>query len=201
MCANMPPLELAIQFHGHICPGLLMGVRAAEFALEKLQVSRDMDEELLAVVETDSCGVDAIQSILGCTLGKGNLIVKDYGKAVYTIASRDQKKAIRIAQRFNALRTPLMDSYRQSKNQLNPTDEQKEASELLLSQVFEFIMTSPFEDLFKCEEVDFDFPPQAQIHQTLQCSVCGEGVMKTRASVNGKEILCPTCKIASGGKA
>jgi len=61
MCKNMPPLELAIQFHGHICPGLLMGVRVAEFAQQYLDVSPDQDEELLAVVETNSCGVDAIQ--------------------------------------------------------------------------------------------------------------------------------------------
>jgi formylmethanofuran dehydrogenase, subunit E (EC 1.2.99.5) len=68
-----------------------MGVRAAEFALEKLAVDPDVDEELVAVVETDSCGVDAIQSILGCTFGKGNLIFKDFGKNVYTIGSREKK--------------------------------------------------------------------------------------------------------------
>jgi len=199
MCGNMPPIELAIQFHGHVCPGLLMGVRAAEFALEKLEVERDLDEELLAMVETDSCGVDAIQAILGCTLGKGNLIVKDYGKAVYTIASREKNKAVRIAQKYNALRTPLMDSFRASRNQANPTDVQKNEAELLLGQVFAFIMTSPFEELFKWEEIDFEFPAKAQIRKTLQCDLCGEGVMETRASIVGEEILCPSCKIASGG--
>lgn len=200
MCANMPPLELAIQFHGHICPGLLMGVRAAEFALEHLQVNRDEDEELLAIVETDSCGVDAIQSILGCTLGKGNLLVKDFGKAVYTIARRDKHKAIRIAQRYNALRTPLMDQFRASKNQAAPSNEQKNEAELLLGQVFEFIMTKPFEDLFNWEEVDLDFPVKAQIHKTLQCSICGEGVMETRASLVGEKVICPSCNMTSGGR-
>ena len=40
-----------------------------------------------AVVETNPAGC-AIQAILGCTFGKGNLVFKDYGKNVYTIASR-----------------------------------------------------------------------------------------------------------------
>ncbi len=37
-----------------------------------LQVERDGDEELFAIVETDACGADAIQVITGCTFGKGN---------------------------------------------------------------------------------------------------------------------------------
>ena len=94
----MSPLELAIQFHGHICPGLLMGVRAAQLAMDQLSLERDRDEDLVAIVETDSCGVDALQAILGCTFGKGNLIFKDYGKAVYTVIDRSSGRALRIAQ-------------------------------------------------------------------------------------------------------
>ena len=88
MCKDMSPLEKAIQFHGHICPGLLMGVRAAELALEYLQVDLDQDDDLAAIVETNFCGVDAIQAILGCTFGKGNLYFRDYGNIVSTIFSR-----------------------------------------------------------------------------------------------------------------
>ncbi len=199
MCSNMPPLELAIQFHGHICPGLLMGIRAAEFAMDKLEINRAEDEELLAVVETNSCGVDAIQAILGCTLGKGNLMVKDYGKAVYTIANRGTNKALRIAQKYEALNTPVMDRFRAYKEQTNLTETQKNEMEQLLGEVFEYIMTRPFEELFKWTDVEFDFPPKAQIKPTLQCSVCGEGVMETRASLVENNIICPSCRIASGG--
>jgi formylmethanofuran dehydrogenase subunit E len=49
-------------------------------------------------VENNSCSVDAIQEILGCTFGKGNLIYKDRGKQVFTIYSRGNGKgnALRI---------------------------------------------------------------------------------------------------------
>ena len=72
-------VKQATDFHGHWCPGLAIGIRAAEWALKEL--GKAPDEEIVAVVETDMCGVDAIQSLTGCTFGKGNLIHKDYGKA------------------------------------------------------------------------------------------------------------------------
>ena len=53
-----------LEFHGHSCPGVAIGIRAAEIATDKLFSSRDVDEELLAIVENDSCSVDAIQFLL-----------------------------------------------------------------------------------------------------------------------------------------
>lgn len=38
------------------------------------------DEEVVAAMEPDMCGVDAIQFLTGCTFGKGNLIDLDVGK-------------------------------------------------------------------------------------------------------------------------
>ncbi len=193
MCKNMPPLELAIQFHGHICPGLLMGVRVAEFAQKYLDVNQDQDEELLAVVETNSCGVDAIQSVLGCTFGKGNLVFKDYGKNVYTIASREKNRAVRIAQKFNSQPHPDSVRYRELNRKDFLTDSEAAEKENLLGAIFERTMSIPFEELFSWQEVKFDFPEKAQIYTTVQCAVCGEGVMEPRAVRNGQVFICPAC--------
>ncbi len=46
----------AVSFHGHACPGLAIGYRAAVYALETLRGGRDVDEELVAIVENDACG-------------------------------------------------------------------------------------------------------------------------------------------------
>ncbi len=45
-----------------------MGVRAAEVALEEIG-AHSADEEVVAIAETDMCGVDAIQFLTGCTFG------------------------------------------------------------------------------------------------------------------------------------
>ena len=85
-----------IQFHGHECPGLAMGYRMATAAMEYFESSRAEDEELVAIVENDACGVDALQCVIGCTFGKGNLLFRDYGKHVFTIYSRSSRSGIRV---------------------------------------------------------------------------------------------------------
>lgn len=59
--------------------------------MEALGGGRDIDEEMVAIVENDSCAVDAIQVLTGCTLGKGNLIFRDYGKQ-HLYKTRREKK-------------------------------------------------------------------------------------------------------------
>ena len=81
-------LDEVISFHGHFCPGILIGYRAALAGLRHLGVQRVEDEQLVAIVETDACGVDAVQYVTGCTFGKGNLIFRDWGKHVFSFARR-----------------------------------------------------------------------------------------------------------------
>lgn len=200
MCKDMSPVEAAIQFHGHICPGLLMGVRVAEFALNKLGVGPDVNEELVAVVETDSCGVDAIQAILGCTFGKGNLIFKDYGKNVYTIASRENGQAIRIAQKFRNTRTPESQRYRELVRKGSLTEAEAAEKEELIGLLFEQLMSTPFEELFDWKEIDFEFPPKARMHATVQCVLCGEGVTDIKATETAQGPVCPGCLAENGGR-
>jgi len=68
-----------VRFHGHLCPGLAIGYRMTRAALAALGAGRAEDEDLVAVVENDACGVDAVQYLSGCTFGKGNLIFRDVG--------------------------------------------------------------------------------------------------------------------------
>jgi formylmethanofuran dehydrogenase subunit E len=145
------------------------------------------------MVETNSCGVDAIQAILGCTFGKGNLMFKDYGKSVYTIARRDNNRAVRIAQKFND--QPDLDSlrYRQLSRTVDMTDTEASEKEALLGAIFERIMSTPFEEMFNWQDVEFDSPAKAQIYPTVQCTLCGEGVMEPRAIKTKQGYICPTC--------
>ena len=80
---------------GTCVPGLALGIRAAEIALREIG-PHAQDEEVVAVVETDMCGVDAIQVLTGCTFGKGNLIHKDYGKkhSVFIVGQTGKESAL-----------------------------------------------------------------------------------------------------------
>lgn len=192
MCRNMSPVEKAIQFHGHICPGLLMGVRMAEAALQYLGVTPDQDEELLAIVENDSCSVDAIQAILGCTFGKGNLIFKDYGKQVVTVASRLQNQAVRIAGRKQEP-SPERQRFGELSRLPKLTPEEEDEKESLRLVVFEQMMTCPLEAMLDIRETKIDWPPKAVIYPTVACSVCGEGVAGHRAVNTEVGSICLSC--------
>src|SRR3990172_5095832 len=91
----MKSLDDVVEFHGHICPGLVLGYRVSMLALKELG-ERAIDEELVAIVENNSCAVDAVQVMTGCTFGKGNLIFRDYGKQVYTFIKRPSGRSVRI---------------------------------------------------------------------------------------------------------
>ncbi len=54
------------------------------------------DEEIVCVAENDSCSVDAIQSLLGCSAGKGNLIFRMRGKQAFSFFNRQTGKSFRI---------------------------------------------------------------------------------------------------------
>src|SRR3712207_1131574 len=94
-------VEDIVRFHGHMCPGLAMGIRAAEAALREVG-PHSSDEEVVTLTETAMCAVDAIQYLTGCTFGKGNLIHLDYGKNAYTFIRRSDGKAVRISTRPRA---------------------------------------------------------------------------------------------------
>jgi formylmethanofuran dehydrogenase subunit E len=95
---DMAPFwEASLAFHGHSCPGLALGCRVAVDALKHMVMEGpSRDEELVCVAETDSCAVDAIQAISGCTLGKGNLLLRLRGKHAFSFYHRDGKAPFRI---------------------------------------------------------------------------------------------------------
>ena len=89
--------DTCVTFHGHGCGGLAVGFRAVLYAWELFGSGRAAeDEEIVCVAETDACGVDAIQALMSCTVGKGNLIFNLQGKNAFSCAPR------RIRPRTNA---------------------------------------------------------------------------------------------------
>jgi formylmethanofuran dehydrogenase subunit E len=163
-----------IRFHGHMCPGLAIGYRAAKIALEKLGTTRAEDEELIAIVENDSCSTDAVQWLTGCTFGKGNLIFRDYGKQVFTFAVRPTGEAVRVALKQDYIR-------------------QGESAEQDRETRIRHLLSAPIQDVFDVEETTIVLPMTAQTHDSVACEECGEGVMATRTVKLAGRILCIPC--------
>ena len=73
-----------VAFHGHECGGLTIGYKASLYAIELLKLEFSADEQVVCIAENDACGVDAVQVMLGCSIGKGNLLFHMRGKQAFS---------------------------------------------------------------------------------------------------------------------
>ncbi len=186
--------EKAVEFHGHICPGLTIGYRVSEIALQELEAIRSADEELVAIVENDACGVDAVQVLTGCSIGKGNLIYRDYGKQVYTFACRQSGKAVRVAVKNTIWRQdPEYLELRQKYFSGMATDAEKEAFQGFQQDLTRRIKEMPAEEFCAVRHIDIEPPGKARIFNSVPCAQCGEPVMEPRARVKEGKIVCIPC--------
>lgn len=159
-----------IEFHGHECPGLAMGYRMSTAAMNSLDSIRSEDEEIVAIVENNACGVDALQCVTGCTFGKGNLIFHDYGKQVYTLYSRKTGKGVRVNFHGKGMEQGM------SREQMK-----------------DFILNADDSKILSIKNVTIEEPEPARIHQSIKCDICSEGVMETRICEAGEKKLCIPC--------
>lgn len=186
-------IEETIAFHGHNCPGVSLGIRASELALSEFE--RAPDEEIVAVVETDMCGVDAIQYLTGCTFGKGNLIYLDHGKNVFTFYRRSDGKGIRISTRpevFSDVDDDLL-ALQKKKVQEGLNAEEEEKLGKARAARGQRIMSARLEDLFEVKPAHGPIPEKARILQSLTCEACGERTMETRTRRFMGRTLCIPC--------
>ena len=58
-----------------------------------------MYKRQVCISENDACGVDAIQVMLGCTAGKGNLLFHLAGKQAFNIYERKSGRSVRLVLR------------------------------------------------------------------------------------------------------
>lgn len=159
--------EKSIAFHGHECGGLLIGFKASLYAIELLGIVFSPDEQLVCISENDACGVDAIQVILGCSVGKGNLLIHLKGKQAYSFYDRATGKSVRLVLR----EIPRKDG----------------ASKL------EYMKDIPASQLFDVKEVIETLPENARIFASYPCSICGEMTAEHMLRMSGEQKICPDC--------
>ncbi len=182
------------EFHGHVCPGLAMGYKAAQAAMRKLAENRSEDEEVVAILETDSCVADAVQVLTGCTFGKGNFFHRDHGKTVLTLLSRRTGDGVRVAVKADAFKLgkehrELLDKV--SKREAAP-DEKETFQRLHEDKTIE-ILERPDQDIFTIREVQKSLPRRAVVEPSQPCGICGEPTMASRLIDSGDLKVCRDC--------
>jgi len=189
----MKTYDEVIAFHGHSCPGLALGYRVSLRALKE-SGSRSEDEEIVAVVENNSCAVDAVQVMTGCTFGKGNLVFRDFGKQVYTFIKRPSGKSIRISidwkkpeetKEEKTIWAKYMKGDR-SKKVIRFVHDRKAAK-------IRHILEADEKDLMIVNRGKETLPPEADIYESLNCEACREKVAEPKVRLKNRKNLCIPC--------
>ena len=136
-------------FHGHVCPGLTIGYKAALYAIELLELEFSDDEQVVCVCENDACGVDAIQVMLGCSVGKGNLLFHMRGKQAFSFYNRKSGKSVRLVLR-------------------------EKPREMTRDETFDYYQSCEPKELFDVKDVMIRLPERARIFDSYVCERCGE---------------------------
>jgi len=191
---SIVPFSDVIKFHGHLCPGVTLGYCAAKVAIRELKSGRDVDEQLVAIVENDACGLDAIQMVTGCTIGKGNLIFQDHGKQVFTFINRVTKDAVRVSLRDRENKDdPALKALREKVWSGKATPEESRAMRSMMQAQVDRMLIEPPEEYFDIRHVTIEIPEKARLFRSVKCSKCGEMVAESRARVQDGGFVCIPC--------
>lgn len=160
--------EKAQAFHGHACPGLAIGFKACEAAVEKMGLSPAFDEEVVCITENDACGVDAVQALMSCTIGKGNLIYRGTGKQAFTFVRRDDGRAMRF--------------YLKARN-----------NGMERADYMNYLLNAPVDEVFDCKAVDVEIPERARRFANVVCEICGEASPEHKMHIQDGKMVCADC--------
>jgi formylmethanofuran dehydrogenase subunit E len=190
--------EDGLKLHGHKCPAMPLGLRAGAAAMNKLGLEHASDGQVLALVEIGeahcaTCFADGVQTITGCTFGKGNIKRLDYGKWGVTLVDKKGQKAVRVVPRAETMQatkaTEFFHSYR-----MKGIPASRVPAEVV-EPLVEKVLSAPEENLLQVSDV-FAYPYQEPPHSfnSFVCDECGEMVVEEYGRIKGDKKVCIPCQ-------
>ncbi len=189
--------DVAVEFHGHKCPAMPMGLRAGMAAMKALGVGRAKDKELVVESETGEghaagCFLDGVMVATGATYGKGNIKKLFYNKMAFTLIEAKSGKGIRVSLKpeffEKALQSPFV---QERKKGVPPQDISPETTNPLVERILN-LPEAEFLNISKVlqKEVKKGSPN----FEVKRCSKCGEAVFtdKLKKTPDGR-LLCIPC--------
>jgi formylmethanofuran dehydrogenase subunit E len=193
MLVNMDLKRIA-DFHGHLCPDLVIGARAVETALEYLQSKEEFQSNLFVIAHNQTSALDAIQYLTGCTLGNQRLKVNDWGKHRYQFISGATGRAVDV--RMKPVHFHLEGTYfdlEEKVQQQGGTLYEVARMQGIISKWVQWLISMSAEALFTLEETACELPAVEVCSKYVQCSRCGDLVQRRKAVSTGIDLVCGPC--------
>ncbi len=176
--------EQVVGFHGHRCLDIAVGYRVAQAAAAAMEQAGIDPSRMVATVGNDTCAVDAIQAVTGCTFGKRNLVPQLTGKPAYTVQDGQTGHGVRIYvhywESFDTNGT-FRGRMSQWKSGALSAAEAK-AFEAEHEQAIEALLSMPEGELFRITRITTAPPPKSGGFAAAPCEKCGEYVKEEMLS-------------------
>ena len=187
-------LKRVVDFHGHLCPELVIGCKACEYAQKLLSENGKLKGGILVTAENSTSALDAIQVLLGVTFGNQRLKVFDFGKHNYIFSLKNGQNGLMLS--LKEQRYGDEDEYQALEEKIikdqTSLDNMVHFQGLLDSRVKQ-LLSSPVEDLFVVEPVKRMQPATEMPTIYLSCWGCGQQVLRNRAVEFQGKIYCIPC--------
>jgi formylmethanofuran dehydrogenase subunit E len=193
MLVNMDLKRIA-DFHGHLCPDLVIGTKAVETALDYLQSKEELQSNLCVVAHNQTSALDAIQYLTGCTLGNQRLVVNDWGKHRYQFITGATGRAVDV--RMKAVHFHLEGAYfelEEKVQQQGGTLYEVARMQGIINQWVQWLTSMPAEALFTVDERTCELPAVEVCSKYVQCIQCGDLVQQSKAVRLGDGLVCVSC--------
>ena len=173
-------LAEAVMFHGHLCPGQVLGVRMTLAGCREVGVAdpRAAGKSLVVIVEIDRCATDAIQALTGVSLGKRTLKHCDFGKMAATFVNQARGLSVRVVARESARAVAM---------RLVPGEPDARRAQILAYRSMDE------RALLAIEPVVVRSEWLARRRVRVACSACGEGINYEREVRHDGAALCRAC--------
>jgi len=187
-------LNRVVNFHGHMCPDLILGGKVCEYAQKLLEDKNEFKKGLSIIAENCTSALDAIQVLLGTTIGNQRLKVIDYGKHNYTILYDKGRKGLKFSLR--TINYQDEDEYRRlaekaANNQASLNDVLQ--FQKLLDDRTRYLLGLSPEDIFDMEDTGTADPLLEKADHYIACFKCGQQVLKSRIVSHQDKDYCMPC--------
>lgn len=193
MIVNMALKRIA-DFHGHLCPDLVLGSKLCEYIQKLLPTNKTASGIAAIISENCTSALDAIQILLGVTLGNQRLKVMDFGKHNYTVIPKSAPSGFRLILNLQTFKDEN-EYQRLSCKMLDKTIVMDEVVKLqtLLDERVKYLLKQPPESLFRIEWTGKGQQLYEEPSVYLTCCRCSEQVLHSHAVYYKRETYCGRC--------
>ena len=193
MLLNMT-LKRVVDFHGHLCPDLVIGGKFCEYVQKFISQNSSSGCGLSIIAENCTSALDSIQILLGATVGNQRLRILNFGKHNYTLLTKNTDTDFyfclkSISYGDEALYNELEQGI---KNEQVVMEDAIHFQKILDGRVRKILAMSP-EDLFEVEFIVKGLQPVETASVYLTCDECGHQVLKSRKIDYQDKIYCIPC--------